>query len=152
MLLRAPHLEPTFHNVRLIFRAILFVMRCLYIVCYGSTSVQVWPTSYNSKINYLYRIIELLLIIYIYIYAFSMYPRIETNCGILYQFCMASNYSDGVYEILKKVKKNCIRKAILSYMKTRTNFITEYSPVRKIILWFLTLINDTFYQITQSFN
>jgi len=54
MLLRAPNLDPTFDIVRPIFRAILFVLRCLYILCYGSISVQVQPKSYNSKIIFIH--------------------------------------------------------------------------------------------------
>jgi hypothetical protein len=53
-----------------------------------------------------------------------------------------------VHEILKKVIKNCLLKAIILHEKG-TKFITEYSPDYFLVL---TLINDTFYQITQSFN
>lgn len=75
----------------------------------------------------------------------------STHCGILYQFCLGSNYNDDVYEILKKVMKNCGLKAV-TLPENTNEFSHGIFSNSKYYFVILTLINETFYQMTQSFN
>jgi hypothetical protein len=69
-------------------------------------------------------------------------PRTDTDCGASYQWCLLSNYSGDMHEILKKLGITAVNTAVIR-LEGMKDFLKKHSLIRKNYFVIPPLTNDT---------